>query len=227
MGLFDLFKKKEGCFNLGNFKYTSERICEQQDPLQSVTTDDKKYDMTRFSKHEEWVINSVLSAAERKYKGNYAAIGLANECYPIMYKPRYVLFEVLIQRYSKSNIPLDKIAVAFANWSKGARYFGEAAKLFEDAKNNVDWKKVHEFSSFGSFFSSFSEMYEKMHEYNKAIECMRLSLKYENLNREYSKKRILLLEDKQRTWKPYKPRRMSKDQEKFENLVSIAAERYV
>lgn len=227
MGLFSLFKKKEHVYTWSDFKFNDENISGKQDPSKSVVAIDYKYDMTQLSQQEEQTIISVLSAADRKYKGEFSSIGLANECYPIKYKARYVVFEVLIKRYFASEKPLDKIAVAFASWSKGARCYEEASRLFEEAKDKVDWKKIHEFSSFGRFFSLFSEMYEKMHEYEKAIECVRLSLKYENLFNEYAKNRIASLEEKQRNRKPYRPRKTPADQEEFEKLVSLAAERYV
>ena len=227
MRLLDLFRKKEPVCISSNFKYNDANISDKQNPSKSVITSDHKYDMTEISQHEEQTIISVLSAAERKYTGDFASIGLANECYPIKYKARYVVFEVLIKRYCNSEKPLDKIAVSFANWSKGARHYSEAARLFEDAKDKVDWEKIHEFSSLGGFFSLFSEMYEKMHEYKKAIECVRLSLRYENPVKEYAKNRIKLLEEKQRNWKPYRPRKISEDQKEFERLVSLVAERYV
>lgn len=226
MGLFDFLNSKEPKYVWSKFKYNPENISDEQDPSKSIITDDHKYDMTKISIHEDQTIKLVLSAAERKYRGNYKAIGLANECYPIKYKARYVVFEVLIQRHSESENPLDKVAVAFANWSKGARHFSEAAELFEEVKYKVDWKEVHEFSSLSEIFSLFSDMYEKIHEYEKAIECVQLSLKYEATPKEYAKKRIALLEDKQKNRKPYRPRKMSPEQCEFERLVSVVASKY-
>ena len=226
MGFLNFLKNKEPEFVVNRFKYYPDDIASLQDSSKSVLIG-TMYDMTCFSMHETKIIEMVLSAADRKYKGDFQAVGLVNECYPITYKPRYIVFEVVIQRYLLSEKPLEKIAVAFAYWSKGARYHGEAARLFEEAKEKVDWKKIHEFSSFGGFFYLFSKMYEKMHEYEKAIECVRLSSKYENPVKEYVKNRIAFLEEKQRNRKPYRPRKMSSDQEEFEKLVSLVAERYV
>lgn len=226
MGFFNFLKNKKPVNEFNKFKYYPDDISSLQDPSKSVVNG-SRYDMSRFSKHETKIIEMVLSAADRKYKGDYSAIGLANECYPIVYKPRYIVFETLIQRYCFSEKALDKIAVSFAYWSKGAKYFEKAAKLFEDAKDKVDWIKIHEFSSMCRLLSQFSDMYESIHEYDKAIECIRLSSKYENTPKDYVKKRIALLEEKKNNFKPYKPRKMTQDQCEFESLVSYAASKYV
>lgn len=226
MKIFNFFNKKGQNHTFPRLKYHPENICDIQDPEQSLLCG-TTYDMSRFSKHEAYIIKKVLSAAKQKYDNRYAAIGLANESYPIKYKPRYVVFEVLIQRHSGSENWLDKVAVAFAFLSKGSKYFFEAARFFEEAKDYACWDEVLQFSSLYGIFFMFSDMYEKIHDYEKAIDCVGLCVEYNDLDKKVASERIATLVEKRRSAKPYNPRKMSQQQAEFEELVSAAAKKYL
>lgn len=92
-----------------------------QDSNLSVVDVSGKYDMNHFSQHEIDTILTVLKNAKcGKYPKSLEGLGLANEASAIMYKPRYVLFEIVIQKYGKSKQPYDMLAVAQAYESKGS-----------------------------------------------------------------------------------------------------------
>ena len=105
----------------------------RQDPGLSIVTEDGRYDLSRFSRHEEAVIYTVLrNAWTGKYPEKMKGLGLANETYPIVYKPRYVLCEIIVQKYSESKNPFDILAVATAYRMKGAAYREESIRYYEN-----------------------------------------------------------------------------------------------
>ena len=102
-----------------------------QDSSQSIVKDGR-YDPDQLSPHEEAVIRSVLKNAwSGKYPERFQGLGLANESYSILYKPRYILHEIIVQKYAGSDNPFDMLAVAAAYRTKGASGRGEAIRYYE------------------------------------------------------------------------------------------------
>lgn len=92
-----------------------------QDSEQSIVTDGR-YDLKRFSKHEADTVYHVINVIREKYPKELRSMGFANESYPIKYKPRYVLWEILVQLYENSSEPIDMFACALAYEAKGALF---------------------------------------------------------------------------------------------------------
>lgn len=107
------FQKPKGIDN--PFEFYPEAY--EQDSNQSIVKDGR-YDMTRFSEGEDRTIKQIIDQANRKYTKTYRAIGLANESYPVVYKPRYILFDVICIVFGDSDSPFDQLAVSFANIQK-------------------------------------------------------------------------------------------------------------
>ncbi len=164
----------------------------------SVIDENGRYDLKRFSKQEYNVVKSVLASVDRKYPANLRSIGLANEAYPIVYKARYVLFDIVIVRYEKSSSPIDRLAVALAYESKGAYFRKEAISYFESAIQSIDLSKINRFNSYPpmSIYLKFSELYEKEHNYQKAILFVKKAMVSRGSNREYCEEQIKKLEKK-------------------------------
>lgn len=176
-----------------------------------VIDENGRYDLKRFSKQEYNVVKSTLSLVDRKYPAALRSMGLASEAYQAVYKPRYVLFDIVIVRHEKSLSPIDQLAVALAYESKGAFFRAQAISYFESAIQRIDMSKVNRFNSFPpmSIYLKFSEIYEKEHDYQKAIFFMKEAMTSRGASKEYCIEQLKKLEKKlknpPRTRKSKKP----------------------
>lgn len=200
-----------------------------QDSSKSIINRENMYDLTRFSTHEDQIIKQVLCITKQKYPEKYQAIGLANESYTVIYKPRYILFEIIVLLYSGSKKPLDMMAVAFAYESKGAAFRQDAISFFEKAMRNINFHELDKFASVSTdaIFLKFSTVYEREHEYEKAIKCLQNASKHGRVSKIYCKEQIDKLKIKMATAKPLRKRKISDSQVEFENNLRIAALKYI
>ena len=81
----------------------------EQDTNASITKDGI-YDLKNFSKHESDTVKHYYDYVLNHYPIEYQAMGLANEGYGIKYKPRYIIHEIIIQKYQYSEKPYDNPA---------------------------------------------------------------------------------------------------------------------
>lgn len=182
-----------------------------QDSSQSVIDEHGRYDLQHFSEHEADFIKRILLEVDRKYPEEYRSMGLANESYVVTYKPRYVLFDIVILRYENSADPIDMMAVALAYESKGAHFRQEAIFYFEKAIQSVDKCVFSQFSSYtlDQIYLKFAELYEKEHQYKQAIYYFELAKSSGKLEKEYIDQRITKIREKianpPRTRKSKKP----------------------
>ena len=189
--LFDLdlmLAKPKGPNN--PFQYYPEHYA--QDPKMSIVSEDGRYDFDKFSRHEESVIRSVLLNVSKKYPKEFLSIGLVNESYVVVYKPRYILFELAIIKYEKSVLPIDQIAVAYAYAMKGARFRNLSIDFFEKSINKVSFSVLDKFASVNSSFAymKLSELYEREWNYEKSIFWLRKSMKRGGLNNRHLQERV-------------------------------------
>lgn len=177
----------------------------------SVIDENGRYDLKRFSRQEYNAIKNVLSSVDKKYPKDLRSIGLVNESDPIVCKPRYVLFDIVIVRHSKSSSPIDKLAVALAYESKSAYFRKEAISYFESAIQGLDLTKLTHFHSYPplSVCLKFADLYEKEHCYQKAIFLTDKAMKLYGADKEYCSGQIAKLKKKiknpPRTRKSKKP----------------------
>ena len=177
----------------------------------SVIDENGRYDLKRFSKQEYNIVKSVLSLVDKKYPAALKSMGLASEAYQTAYKARYVLFDIVIVRHEKSLSPIDQLAVALAYESKGAFFRKQAISYFESAIQHIDMSKINRFNSYPpmSIYLKFSEMYEKEHDYPKAIFFMKKAMASRGASKEYCTEQLKKLEKKlknpPRTRKSKKP----------------------
>lgn len=169
-----------------------------QDTSKSVVDQNGRYDLQRFSRHEADIVRQVLNTTDKKYPKNLRAIGLANEAYTITYKARYVLFDIIIILYEKSENPIDKMAVAFAYESKGAYFRKQALSYFENSVNEVDSSTLNLFASYSSMITylKFAEVYEKEHDYKNAIFYLKKAKSSKGSSKEYLNEKIQKVEEK-------------------------------
>ena len=227
--VFRIKNKKENHWNdIYIPKYSTDLFLEQ-DRNQSIFTSDGKYDLTRFSPHEISTIKRVLATVDKKYPDEYKSLGLANESYCIKYKPRYVLFEMIIQMYSKSQNYIDKLAVALAYESKGAHFRKQAINYFEQAEEYIEIELMRDFVSYMPLYiyTTFSKLYEQEHDYSKAILYLEKAKAWGAPKNTYFDDRINELLEKINT--PSKIRNMKIPESKiaFERDVEAAAKYFI
>lgn len=169
-----------------------------QDSEQSIITEDGKYDLKRFSKHEADTIYHIINVVKEKYPIELRSMGFANENYNIIYKPRYVLWEILVQLYENSNNPIDIFACALAYEAKGALFRENALQKFEKSIAYITPEFMQQFISYMplNVYMKFSRLYESNHEYEKAILYTELGYKYGDKDNPNFDKRIKELRDK-------------------------------
>lgn len=169
-----------------------------QDSNQSIVSEDGRYDLKNFSKHESDTIYHVIRIVKEKYPLELRSMGFANESYQIIYKPRYVLWEILVQLYKNSNNSIDKFACALAYEAKGALFREDALKKFEESIDYITPSFMQQFISYMplNVYMKFSRLYESNHEYEKAIFYTELSYKYGDKDNPKFDKRISELRDK-------------------------------
>lgn len=169
-----------------------------QDAQKSVLEPDRKYDLKRFSSHEADIIQRVLKTTDKKYHHLLRSLGLVNESVPIKYKPRYVLFDIVILKYEKSQNMVDRLAVALAYETKGAFFRKQAISYFEDSIKHVDRDILDLFHACSTVavYTKFGDVYEKEHEYKKAISCFKKARSLKGASKEYLSERINKLEKK-------------------------------
>lgn len=195
-----------------------------QDQSKSIVDENHKYDLTRFSEHESEIIYQAINVAKNKYPRNLMALGLVNEAYEIIYKPRYVLFEIAVIMYSGSTSPEEQIAAAFSYSQKGAMYRENAISLYEKSINRVNFKTLDLFSSLSSVstYLNLAELYEREHKYHDALFWFQKALYRGGLNDSYIKGKMQSIRDKADSI-PRKKRSLSKDSINFETNVHNAA----
>ena len=91
----------------------------------------------------------------------------------------YILFDVIVIVFGDSKNPFDQIAVSFAYIQKGAYYRKNAIEYFETAIDQVPLSELNRFASVSelSMFTKIAEVYEKEHEYEKAIYWLKVLIK--------------------------------------------------
>lgn len=143
-----------------------------QNPDDSIITEKGLYDLDNFSEPEIKTISDVLKSSKIKYTTKYRGIGLAIESYPIVYKARYILHEIIIIMYSNSNLALDRLAVGLAYKAKGYYYYPESIKFISESApkiSNRDWNKLSCSFAKWKVFSDLAEMCLAIGEYTEAL----------------------------------------------------------
>ena len=143
-----------------------------QDCNQSLLKDGR-YDPTRVSSHENDVVKEVILASRKKYSRPYQGIGLAVETYSIIYKPRYILYEYIVQKYGHSSNAFDVLATAIAYKEKGAAYRHlslQYFQLFFQSASSADIAKLPRSYPLWSIYNMMSDLYESTYDLESALD---------------------------------------------------------
>ena len=197
-----------------------------QDASLSIVDESGRYDMNHYSNHEAETIGRIFRCVIKKYPLNCRSIGLVNEAEAVKYKARYILFEVAIQKYSSSDIPIDQFAVGLAYLSKGSLYRKNAIEFFEKSLPHI---RVEDFCFYGSylpisFYNKISQLYEKEHIWDKALYYLRLAESFCDFEAPYYENHAQELLKKQAENKPVRKRKPSSADLDFYFACEKAAE---
>lgn len=200
-----------------------------QDSAQSIITSDGRYDLKHFSKHETDTINHIVRVVKEKYPLELRSMGFANESSLIKYKPRYVLWEMLVQLYKDSTNPIDKFACSLAYEARGAMYRKNALQKFEESINYITPEFMQQFISCTPLCvcMKFSRLYENNHEYEKAIYYTKQGKKYGGTDNPNFDKRIGELSEKIKRKPKKRKYNPSKETLEFERDVENAAKYFI
>lgn len=201
----------------------------EQDSNQSIVDSCGKYDFTNFSEHEINTIKHVLAVTQKKYPEEYQSLGLANESYPIKYKPRYILHEIIILKYENSLEAIDKFAVALAYSTKGAYYREKALEYFEASIDNVSPEIMSDFVSYMPLhtYSIISSLYEQVRDFQEAIYYTKLQKEYGDPDNSYFDERINKLLDKEKLNPAKRALKMSQKRMELEYSITKAAREFL
>lgn len=209
-------------------KYVTDMSWEQ-DPNQSIVDSNGRYDFRNFSKHETDTIKHVLSVTKKKYPEQYQALGLANESYPIKYKPRYILHEIIILKYGSSLEAIDKFAVALAYSTKGAYFREKALEYFEASIDEIPPEIMSDFISYMPLhtYSIISGLYEQVRDFQEAIYYTKLQKEYGDPDNPYFDDRINKLLYKEKLNPAKRTLKMPQDRIELENSITKAAKDFL
>lgn len=226
--LLNIMKMKEEHPELEQVTKYGGRMSWEQDSDESITINGL-YDLKNFSKHESDTVKYVVNYVKYHYPEEHQAMGLANEGYGIKYKPRYIIHEIIIQKYQDSQSPYDRFPVGLAYATKGGYFVRNALQYFENCMDTITPEFMDKFISYTPLctYGIISKLYEHEHEYKNAIYYTELQKEYGDPDNPYFDTRISELEQKQKNWKPKRNLRMSERQVTFEKDVVSATKMFL
>lgn len=176
-----------------SFNYPFRANQYEQNSADSIVTETGLYDFEHFSAAETDTINQVLATVKRKYPRHYRGIGLALESYSVVYKPRYILHEIIIIKYGNSRNPLDQLAVGLAYKTKGAYFRKQALEYMKKSVENIkksEWKRISLLFSKCYIYSDISNLYEGCYQFEDALHYAELSANEQGSLSQYDITRI-------------------------------------
>lgn len=135
---------------------------------------DGGYEFSCISPDENETIISALRTADQA-PANQRGIVLAFITEAIVYKPRYVISQIIIEYGKYSEYPLDRLAKAIAFSRKGAAFRKDAISDFEEYFNrpdidNMPVRNGRKIYSDAHIFVTLAELYEKEYQFEKALD---------------------------------------------------------
>lgn len=194
-----------------------------------VITSDGRYDLKIFSTSEYRAVLDVINSAKKSLSSKNFSINLYNLSYGVIYKPRYVLFEIIIQLFADSNDPLDCFAVAMAYSTQGASWRLKAIEYFEKCIDLTDIPSLANISAISplQLYSTLSTLYEKEHIYDKALEYNAAAMNAPGANVPYFIENAQKLEAKLQNPKKKRTYKPSAETLQFEEDVTNAALHFI
>lgn len=188
------------------------------------------YDMTRFSTQETAKIKETLDFVKNNYPSHLYSVGLAEHSFGALYKPRYILNEIVVQLFGSSSNAIDMLSVALAYSTKGAAFRSLSIEYFERAFPHMNNDLL---GSFGvippdMIYLTFAELYEKEHHYQTALSLIGFANMYRAPeDRELLQPRISKLTEKIANPPRRRRRSQSEDDIRREEQVHRAAEYFI
>ena len=179
MGLFDFLKPKN------NLPFRFDVI---SDKNATKTNETGEYNFKCITEEENQEIIAILKATIDEFQEPYIGIGLAFKSEAAVYKPRYILNQIIIEYCSNSYNKFDILAKAIAFSRKSAKYRSLALSEFEKYFSSHEIAEMPQKNGLPIYseyrlFCVMAELYEKEYQFESALYCLEqcLSLDSDNL----------------------------------------------
>lgn len=143
------------------------------------TTATGMYNFLCITPEENDEIISILKSAAA-YPPEQRGIALAFCSEAVIYKPRYILNQIIIEYAKLSGSPLDTAAEFIALSRKSSHFRGKAIEVFEQIPKNITfplspYNNGLTMYSWCGLYLTVSELYEKEYQFDKALEAIEKS----------------------------------------------------
>lgn len=130
------------------------------------------YQFDTIDKDEQNLIMQIIKKSNKADIKSLEFYSLSNS---IIYKCRYILFELMVIKYKDSPLLYDQLVTGLAYKEKGAFYRPAAIEHIQnyvDKANNEDWFRVNQFIPKSSVLLILSELYEKEYDFTSALSIL-------------------------------------------------------
>lgn len=166
MGLFNLFKKNSQ-------EMTPRQYSNYRKQVNSFK-EDGTYDFEHLNKNEK---SQIMEIVEISNHSKIHSLEFYRQSVPVVYKNRYILFQIIISKYQTSDCIYDKLAVGLAYETKGAYYRPKAISFMQEFIDNAtqnDWLNANEYVDTKTILTSLAVLYEKEYDFDKAVQILSL-----------------------------------------------------
>lgn len=177
MGLLNLFKKTNKKNTNTNKEMSPKEYNEYRKNVNSYK-EDGTYDFENLKYSEE---KQIMDIVRKSKNSKITSLAFYTESTPVIYKTRYILFEIIIQKYKDSNNIFDKLAVGLSYKEKGAYFRPLAIKYINDfilSAKPQDKKRIMTYIEYDTVLLQLGQLYEKEYDFLSAANT------YNSINKE-------------------------------------------
>lgn len=136
---------------------------------------DGKYDFTCITEKENNTILGILNNVIEKFQEDEYGIGLAFESESVVYKPKYIIEQIIIEYANHSDNSLDYLAKGIALSRKGAEFRSQAIQAFEDYLPLSEHKEIPTINEKPIYrkraiYYLMADLYEKENQLEKSLQ---------------------------------------------------------
>lgn len=152
------------------------------DEYATLTHPDGGYNFTCITEEENDAILSMLKTAQ-SYPESQRGISLAFNSESVIYKPRYIINQIIVEYSENSVFPLDKLAKFIGYFRKSSQFRPDAIKAFESYIPNYSQANIplapsgNPMYSLSWLYLTVAELYEKEGLFEKALNAIDMSRK--------------------------------------------------
>lgn len=138
----------------------------------SVNKTNEYYQFDTINEDEQNLIMKIIKMSNKADIKSLEFYSLSNN---VIYKCRYILFELMVLKYKDSPLLYDQLVTGLAYKEKGAFYRPAAIEYIQnyvDKANNEDWFRVNQLIPKSSILLILSELYEKEYDFTSALSIL-------------------------------------------------------